>query len=555
MNRLSKCFAALLLTVGLCAVPAGAANQVERLATDVALEQDGSAHVTQVFAARTDEGTEFYMDRLTSGGLTYANFAVADENGPYALTADDRWDVDASFTEKAGRCGLVNIDGGVELCCGITDYGSHTYTVSYDIQGLVGGYSDADGLLYRFIDPDQAVFPTDADLTIRMADGTPLTQDNCGIWAFGFEGQIQFENGIIHAWTDSPLEGGQYLTAMVQLQSGLLQPQRVEEGSFQTVKDAAFQGSDYTEAADEPLTATDIVWMVVSLAAICGGIFGIFALLQARKRAKAKKQLAKIDYFRDAPNGGDLNVSYALGLGLKVCTDESYLAARVLRLVTLGSLEPELEPGKKNRASMRFVREPHNGDPFDEALYTFLQAAAGADGVLRDSELEDFCCDDRHAKTLSDMLESSGHQGELTLSRTGCLKGNKCRRAKDLTPRGQQQRNELLGLKRYLLDFSLLAERDVKETFLWQEYMVYAALLGVAKQVMEQLRQLYPGQLAQVEQYQRYLQSTAHWNAYLAGAVERRRQETQAVRFGGGGGIASLGGGGGASGGGGIGTR
>ncbi len=555
MNRLSKWFAALLLTVGLCAVPAGAANQVERLATDVALEQDGSAHVTQVFAARTDEGTEFYMDRLTSGGLTYANFAVADENGPYAMTADDRWDVDASFTEKAGRCGLVNIDGGVELCWGITDYGAHTYTVSYDIGGLAGGYSDADGLLYRFIDPDQSVFPTNADLIIRMADGTPLTQDNCGIWAFGFEGQIQFENGIIHAWTDSPLEGGQYLTAMVQLQPGLLQPQRVEEGSFQTVKDAAFQGSDYTEAADEPLTAIDIVWMVVSLAAICGGIFGIFALLRARKRAKAKKQLAKIDYFRDAPNGGDLNVSYALGLGLKVCTDESYLAARVLRLVTLGSLEPELEPGKKNRASMRFVREPHNGDPFDEALYTFLQAAAGADGVLRDSELEDFCCDDRHAKTLSDMLESSGHQGELTLSRTGCLKGNKCRRAKDLTPRGQQQRNELLGLKRYLLDFSLLAERDVKETFLWQEYMVYAALLGVAKQVMEQLRRLYPGQLAQVEQYQRYLQSTAHWNAYLAGAVERRRQETQAVRFGGGGGIASLGGGGGASGGGGMGTR
>ena len=555
MNRLSKCFAALLLTVGLCAVPAGAANQVERLATDVALEQDGSAHVTQVFAAQTDEDTEFYMDRLTSGGLTYANFAVADENGPYALTADDRWDVDASFTEKAGRCGLLNIDGGVELCWGITDYGTHTYTVSYDIGGLAGGYSDADGLLYRFIDPDQSVFPTNADLIIRMADGTPLTQDNCGIWAFGFEGQIQFENGIIHAWTDSPLEGGQYLTAMVQLQSGLLQPQRVEEGSFQAVKDAAFQGSDYTEAADEPLTAMDIVWMVVSLAAICGGIFGIFALLRVRKRAKAKKQLAKIDYFRDAPNGGDLNVSYALGLGLKVCTDESYLAARVLRLVTLGSLEPELEPGKKNRASMRFVREPHNGDPFDEALYTFLQAAAGADGVLRDSELEDFCYDDRHAKTLSDMLESSGHQGELTLSRTGCLRGNKCRRAKDLTPRGQQQRNELLGLKRYLLDFSLLAERDVKETFLWQEDMGYAALLGVAKQVMEQLRQLYPGQLAQVEQYQRYLQSTAHWNAYLAGAVERRRQETQAVRFGGGGGIASLGGGGGASGGGGIGTR
>ena len=216
-----------------------------------------------------------------------------------------------------------------------------------------------------------------------------------------------------------------------------------------------------------------------------------------------------------------------------------------------------------NRPGLSFLGEIKKASPSKGLIspdFPYLDIArayeaAGADGVLQDRELEDFCYDDRHAKTLSDMLESCHHQGELTLSRGGCLKGNQCRRAKDLTARGQQQRDELLGLKRYLLDFSLLAERDVKETFLWQEYMVYAALLGVAKQVMEQLRRLYPGQLDQVEQYQRYLQSTAHWNAYLAGAVERQRQESQAARFGGGGGIASLGGGGGASGGGGMGTR
>ena len=69
MKTLTRLFAALLLTAGLCAVPAGAANQVERLTTDVALEQDGLAHVTQVFSAQTDEGTEFYMDRLTSGRI------------------------------------------------------------------------------------------------------------------------------------------------------------------------------------------------------------------------------------------------------------------------------------------------------------------------------------------------------------------------------------------------------------------------------------------------------------------------------------------------------
>ena len=61
------------------------------------------------------------MDRLTSGGLTYDNFTVSDEHGPYALEEADSWDIDASFEEKAGKCGLLNIDDGVELCWGITE--------------------------------------------------------------------------------------------------------------------------------------------------------------------------------------------------------------------------------------------------------------------------------------------------------------------------------------------------------------------------------------------------------------------------------------------------
>ena len=174
MKRLTILLTALL-TAALCAAPALAANRVETLTTDVALRADGSAHVTQVFSADTAEGTEFYVDRMDSGCLTYSRFAVSDENGPYAVLPDGRWDIDASFDEKAGKCGLLEIDGGVELCWGITEYGRHDYTVSYNIGGLAGAYSDADGFNYRFIDPDQSIFPTSASVTVRMEDGTPLT--------------------------------------------------------------------------------------------------------------------------------------------------------------------------------------------------------------------------------------------------------------------------------------------------------------------------------------------------------------------------------------------
>ena len=213
MKRLTILLTALL-TAALCAAPALAANRVETLTTDVALRADGSAHVTQVFSADTAEGTEFYVDRMDSGCLTYSQFAVSDENGSYAVLPDGRWDIDASFDEKAGKCGLLEIDGGVELCWGITEYGRHDYTVSYDIGGLAGAYSDADGFNYRFIDPDQSIFPTSASVTVRMEDGTPLTDETCDIWAFGFDGQVQFEDGVIRAWTETPLEGSHYMTVM-----------------------------------------------------------------------------------------------------------------------------------------------------------------------------------------------------------------------------------------------------------------------------------------------------------------------------------------------------
>ena len=88
--------------------------------------------------------------------------------------------------------------------------------------------------------------------------------------------------------------------------------------------------------------------------------------------------------------------------------------------------------------------------------------------------------------------------------------------------------------------------------------MVYAMLLGVAKQVMDQLKILYPGQLPQIEQYARYVGCAYSYDYLLYGAVEResmRAREEQAARFSGSGGKASFGGGGGFLGGGSGGIR
>ena len=549
----------VLLSVCLCAVmcvPAAlAANRVPEMEIDVALRPDGSAYITQVWTTDTEEGTEFYLACNDSGYLRITDFSVSDKNGSYTFLED--WDVSASFEEKANKCGIVETVDGVELCWGVSEYGENRYAIEYVLHDLVGAYSDADGFNHRFVD-EMSFFPTDVVLTIRNQDGTPLADDGCDIWAFGYDGQIQFQDGVIRAWSESPLKSGQHMTVMVSLEKGILSPLRTMEDSFETVKERALEGSDYdpdaaADSVDEPITAGAVLGMLGSLAVIIGGLIGIFKLLNARKKKKLKKQMESVDYFRDAPNNGNLNVTYELGRSCGLCRDDSLMGAYLLRLISDGSLEPEGESDDPKQVRLRLVRPPHTEDQYDDVFYTVLEAAAGSDGVLQPNELERYS--DINVKPLSRFMDSCIREAKQTLIHNGCFKGAVCNGPKDLTKEGKRQLDEILGLKRFLLDFSLIYERGVKETVIWQDYMIYALMLGIADKVAPQIKKLYPDALPQIQRFERCVGYAGYYNGILYTAYQTDRYRYEASRSSGSGGHASFGGGGGFSGGGGGGIR
>ena len=540
----------------LAAFPAAAANRVPEMEIEVALRPDGSANITQSWTADTEEGTEFYLACNDSGYLTITDFSVSDQNGPYTFVDD--WDIGASFEEKANKCGILETDKGVELCWGISKYGQNRYAIEYVLHDLVGSFPDADGFNHRFVD-EMSFFPTDVVLTICNQDGTPLTDDICDIWGFGFDGEVVFEDGVIRAWSESPLESGQHMTIMMALEKGVLSPARTVEDSFETVKERAFVGSDYgTEEdsenmEDEDITASDVI-SALSFLGITAGLITVLSVFAVRRhKAKQKKQLESVEYFRDAPNDGNLNVTYELGRSCGLCRDDSLLGAYLLRLISDGSLEPEGESDDPKQIKLHLVRSPRTGDPYDDVFYTVLEAAAGPDGVLQPKELERYC--NKNVKPLSRFIDSCVKEAKQTLIRTGCLKGAVCNSQKDLTGEGKRQLNEILGLKRFLLDFSLIHERGVKETVIWQDYMIYALLLGIADKVAPQIRKLYPDALPQIQKFERYVGYAGYYNSILYTAYQNDRYLHQAARSSGSGGRASFGGGGGFSGGGGGGTR
>ena len=109
---------------------------------------------------------------------------------------------------------------------------------------------------------------------------------------------------------------------------------------------------------------------------------------------------------------------------------------------------------------------------------------------------------------------------------------------------------QIAGLKRFLLDYTLIKEREAIEVHLFEEYLIFAQMLGIAKKVAKQFSELYPDLVEQSCFYSYdnfYFVNAYAYNAVHDASVARSRAESYSS---GGGGFSSGGGGGGSFGGG-----
>lgn len=58
------------------------------------------------------------------------------------------------------------------------------------------------------------------------------------------------------------------------------------------------------------------------------------------------------------------------------------------------------------------------------------------------------------------------------------------------TDKGNKDYIKWLAFKDFLLDFSLIDTKDIKEVYLWEYYLAYATALGIADQVIKSSNQI-----------------------------------------------------------------
>ena len=362
-------FAALMLCgvlFGTVTAKAHAAdNRVFLIDIEVVIRDDGSAEITQRWTGEFNEGTENYIP-IRTGDISISEFRVSDENGPYTFV--EKWNVDWNFKKKAGKCGIVETGDGVELCFGITEYGFKEYTFSYVVTDFIKGYRDANGTNFMFINPKMSTFPTDGSITIKMENGTALSAENAGIWAFGFEGQIAFENGNVVAYTEKDLEDDNSMIVMLELEKALLSPATRLDTTFEIVREEAMKDSDYGHGEDD----TAAIVMVCSL---LGGALTamIAAAVYSAKRSEEIKNFSDgAGFFSDVPNGGDIEMTHYLARTFDATKEDSLImGALMLSMMNKNCLElreTAFSPSShfqlivsRIQEQLRFVKSFHRG--------------------------------------------------------------------------------------------------------------------------------------------------------------------------------------------------
>lgn len=553
----------------------GEEHRLEALNINVYVNEDGSARVRENRIANLIEGTESYIIIDNLGKSEIRDFIVY-ENGQ-AFEYIDNWNINASREDKAGKNSILTTSSGYELSWGIGEYGRHEYILEYTITNFVKELEDSQVLFWQFVNPDTNIPPEEMNLLVESPyDFKDEDQD---IWAFGFEGNIEFTEGKILATSSGPLSSSNYVSILTKLPQGMFQTDDILDMSFEDVKEQAFVGSDYGDEDNNGGVYEDggnistgfsdsgggSIFGSIPFIGIGMAIFGIIISLISSVNSKLInlspnkfKRKHKEEYYRDYPYEGDFIDIYYIPYIMGVSNFENLLTGFILKWINEDRIiTVEEEKGwifKKDETNIKFLNMTMDEVTYEGQLFHMMLKAAGKNEILEENEFTKWTksnysrLDDWERKVRQSSIEKLKAMNYIDVfeKRVFLFKTEKY----ELTEKGKELETNIYKYINYLYDFSLLNEHEAVNVKIWDNIMIWAGFLGLTEEVGEQFKKLYP----------RYTEETVYRGNSILLTNHLARNISQAkvatARSSGSGGSSSVGGGGGSFGGGsGGGTR
>ena len=487
------------------------ADHIYNLNMDIYVEENGNAKVTETWDVKADNGTEWYKQYIDLENTTISDFYVYMDNNQ--LTKKDIWNVDETLEEKSGYYGINNItkpSTGIELCFGKVDMNRHTFTLKYNINNFIYNTSDKQ-IIYFTMFPRATA--DNFNVNVRSYYQFPDTLD---VWGYGYDGYAYVKDGKIIMKNKESLRN-EYVVLLASFPSNTFKTNNSSPKftTFKSVLSMAEEGAK--QYKDDSLKTTGINFIYIILVLIGSPII-IFVLIILisfiygkikAKKEKTEKHLynndnsnnnySNIPLFRDIPCNKDIFYANTL----LYLNGENYEKGNIIGAILLKwvkenkitFIKNDQNSFKEKNGNIRFYNNIRFDNVLEEVLYKMMKIAS-KDDVLEAKEFKKYCKD--QCVAFSDLLDTfNQNMIKDLLNKNIITKANNSslNEMYILSDKALQDSTQLIGLKRFLDEFSKIDTREVLEVKLWDEYLMFAYLFGIADKVSEQFHNLYPAEI------------------------------------------------------------
>lgn len=507
---------------------------------DAQLNSDGSMDVVEVWDINIQDTNtlfkNFELDDRKYSGIT--NVKVKDLD-----TGSDLTQIDEEMYHVTKNCyyGLPISDWKFEIAWGVgLDNSSATkkYQISYTIEDAVTVHEDCSELYWQFVGTDNAVPAKKVTGKILLPEAVKETE-NLRVWAHGpLNGEIHKTSNREVTFAVKDFKPETMLEVRVVTEENLFE-QSLKHSYQNALDEIMFEEKMWAESANEERNKAKILAGVIIL--VC--VFYIFKIVKysriLREISKEQQQFDREKYFRDIPREKSATPAEAAFL-LKLYNESSVFSATLLQLCLKGYISFEAENAKNIKINLN-QKESSDLKPSEKSILELLQEIAGAAGEsLTMEDIKKFAQKEyeKFGDLMNEIQEGAknfyhkigyydiekekiankyGNVGVLYMIGASLLvligtfmitplvwaiviewlicfillvtASNKedC-----LTEQGKVEKQQWKGLKNYMIDFSMLKDREVPDLVLWEQYLVYATAFGISEKVVKQLKVVYP---------------------------------------------------------------
>ena len=498
-------FILLLIFISYLFISEVQANSIYSINMDIYIDPSGNAHITEIWDCNATQGTEVYHPYYNLGNSKIFNLSVKDGNQTYTTLSS--WNTSASFENKKYTCGLNAIYDGVEICWGISSYGNHKYEVSYTISNFVSELNDYQMAYWTLIPHDLS--NTVGNVYIKIYSDFAYSSD-LDVWGYGKYGAPCYVyDGYIEFTTDnSTLYSNEYMTILIKFPLGSFNTQNRLYDDFDYYLNMAEEGTIHYNYSNNSSLGESLIGFVVTIGFIAFFVFIIILGAKAGSLSSpskldfgesGKKIPSDVGYFRDIPCNKNIFHAYFISYNYSIMRNKTnLLGAVLLKWLKEGKISVSKRTvGKimKKEETCVILNDPSTStNGLENTLYSYLKTAS-KDDILEPNEFKKWCSSN-YTKILTwfdDILNSE----KLSLVTEGKIIeseiGNKYKRKRyTATDSLFEDAKQLQGLKNFLKDLTLISKREAIEVVLFEEYLMFATIFGIARQVQKDFEKIYP---------------------------------------------------------------